>query len=86
LEECPAPEAAADWEAEWERRLFSWACEQVRRGVSDATWQAFWRTFIDGQPSKQVAADLHMSIAAVYLARSRIVARLKELVQAAQEP
>jgi RNA polymerase sigma-70 factor (ECF subfamily) len=87
LEQCPAPEEGeAEWEVEWERRLFAWACEQVRREVADTTWQAFWKTAVDGQPGKQVAADLGISVAAVYLARSRILARLKELVQSVEEP
>ena len=87
LEGCPAPGGAdADWEAEWERRLFAWACEQVRRDVTHTTWQAFWRTAMDGQPSKRVAADLGLTRTAVYLARRRVVARLKELVRSAQEP
>ena len=76
----------AEWEAEWERRLFAWACEQVRRDVTDSTWQAFWRTAIAGQPGKQVAAGLGLSVAAVYRARSRVLARLKELVRSVQEP
>jgi RNA polymerase sigma-70 factor (ECF subfamily) len=87
LEACRAPEAAeAEWEAEWQRRLFAWACGQVRRDVTDVTWQAFWRTFMDGEPSKKVAADLGLSVAAVYLARSRVVARLRDLVRSAEEP
>jgi RNA polymerase sigma-70 factor (ECF subfamily) len=87
LEQHPAPEETeADWEIEWRQRVFAWACEQVRPEVSEKTWQAFWRTAIDGLSGKVVAADLGMSVAAVYLARSRIVARLKELVQSAQEP
>jgi RNA polymerase sigma-70 factor (ECF subfamily) len=87
LEECPAPEdIEAAWEAEWRRGLFAWACDQVRRDFSDSSWQAFWRTAIDGQPGKEVAADLGLSVAAVYLARGRIVARLKQLVQSVQEP
>src|SRR4051794_10351055 len=58
LAECPAPPGVeAEWEAEWERRVFAWACEQVRRGVPLTTWQAFWRTAVEGQPGKQVAAD-----------------------------
>jgi RNA polymerase sigma-70 factor (ECF subfamily) len=86
LEHWPAPQGMeADWDAEWERRLVAWACEQARRQVSDATWQAFWRTAVEGQPGKQVAADLGLTVAAVYHARSRILARLKELVQSAQE-
>ena len=87
LEQCPAPEGEeAEWEAEWERRLFAWACEQVRRDVTEATWQAFWRTAVDGQPGKQVAADLGMTAGAVYLARNRVLARLKDLVRSVQEP
>jgi RNA polymerase sigma-70 factor (ECF subfamily) len=74
------------WEAEWQRRVFAWACEQVRADVTDATWQAFWRTAIDRQSGKKVAAELGLSVAAVYLARSRVVARLKQLVQSAEEP
>jgi RNA polymerase sigma-70 factor (ECF subfamily) len=87
LERCAAPGGEeAEWEAEWEQRLFAWACEQVRRDVTDSTWQAFWRTAMDGQPSKRVAADLGLTRTAVYLARRRVLARLKELVQSAQEP
>src|SRR5258708_1660113 len=79
LENCPAPQdVEAAWEAECERRLVAWACEQVRRDVTDVTWQAFWRTAVEGQPGKQVAADLGVTVAAVYHARSRVLARLKE--------
>src|SRR5262249_41950332 len=87
LEQYPAPDAIqAAWEAEWEQRVFAWACEQVKRDVAEATWQAFWRTAVDGLPGKQVAAEVGLSIAAVYLARSRVLARLRALVQSAQEP
>jgi RNA polymerase sigma factor (sigma-70 family) len=87
LEQCQAPdEVESEWEAEWKDRLFAWACEQVRLDVSAVTWQAFWRTAIVDQPGKQVAADLGLSITAVYSARSRVLARLKDLIQSAQEP
>jgi hypothetical protein len=87
LEEAPAPEGGeAEWQAEWERQVFTWACTLVRGEVSDTTWQAFWRTAFDGQPGKQVAADLGMTLTAVYRARSRVLARIKELVRSAQEP
>src|SRR5262245_24953754 len=86
LENSPAPgDEEAQWEVEWRRRLFAWACEQVRPDVGAATWQAFWRTAVEGQPGKQVAADLGMTVVAVYHARSRVLARLKELVQSARE-
>src|SRR5690242_13111795 len=37
LEQHPGHEGArAGWEAEWEERVFAWACEQVRRDVTAA--------------------------------------------------
>jgi RNA polymerase sigma-70 factor (ECF subfamily) len=87
LDQWPAPnEAEQKWEKEWQQRLFTWACEQVRRDVSDLTWQAFWRTAVLGQPSKQVAVDLGLTATAVYLARRRVLIRLQERVQSAQDP
>ncbi len=87
LEQCPVPLGEQEeWQTEWQRRVFAWACEQVRKDVTEATWQAFWRTAVAGEPGKQVAAELGLSVAAVYLARSRVVARLKVLVQSVPEP
>jgi RNA polymerase sigma factor (sigma-70 family) len=87
LEQCPAPEdGEAEWQTEWDRRLVGWACEQIRRDVSEVAWQAFWRTAIGGQRGKQVADELGLTVVAVYHARSRILARLKELVRSEQEP
>src|SRR5262245_6278707 len=57
LEQCPAPNGQeAEWEFEWEQRVFAWACTQVRLDVTDVTWQAFWKSAIEDQPGKQVAA------------------------------
>src|SRR5689334_11645317 len=82
LEQVPAPaREEAEWEAEWEDRLFAWACGEVRREVTDPTWEAFWQTAIDGRPGKEVAAGLGLSLTAVYSARSRVLARLKELIR-----
>jgi RNA polymerase sigma-70 factor (ECF subfamily) len=87
LEECPVPpRQAEEWQTEWEQRVFAWACAEVRRDVSDVTWQAFWKSAIEDQPGKMVAAELGLSVAAVYLAHSRVLARLKALVQSVQEP
>ena len=81
----PAPD---DWQVQWEadhqRRLFGWASEQVQAEVEDRTWQAFRKTAVDGSSGKEVARELNMSVAAVYLAKSRVMARLKELVWEAE--
>jgi RNA polymerase sigma-70 factor (ECF subfamily) len=44
------------------------------------TWQAFRRVVIDGQRPADVAADLGLTRNAVYLARSRILRRLREVL------
>jgi RNA polymerase sigma-70 factor (ECF subfamily) len=80
----PVP-AEQRWEAEWAQQVFAWACEQVRPTVTEATWQAFWRTAVEGEPGGHVADGLGLSIGAVYVARSRVLARLKELVRSAQD-
>lgn len=86
LEEQPAPDDATElWDREYERRLFSWAAEQVRDEFHAQTWQAFWQTAVDGKNPKEVATALHMSPGAVYVAKSRVLARLREKVQEEQE-
>lgn len=75
---------AALWDQEHERRLFAWAAEQVRRSFQDSTWQAFWQTAVEGKSGKEVARGLGLTVAAVYLAKSRVMARLKEQIQQLQ--
>src|SRR5262249_38136023 len=83
LDEQPAREAdeAALWEREYEQRLFDWAAEQIRDDFQESTWQAFWRTAVEGEGAREVAAALGTSIGAVYVAKSRVLARLRERIQ-----
>lgn len=73
------------WEKEWRRELFVRACEHTRPLVESATWEAFHRTAVLGQSGQIVAEELGMSVAAVYLAKSRVLARLRQFVQTAEE-
>jgi RNA polymerase sigma-70 factor (ECF subfamily) len=41
------------------------------------TWQAFWKLVVDGIRADQVAAELGMTTGAVYVAKSRCIARLR---------
>lgn len=78
-------EEAALWDLEYERRLFAWAAEQVRGGFEETSWQAFWRTAVEGRSSQEVAESLGISVGAVYIAKSRILARLKDQIRQLQE-
>jgi RNA polymerase sigma-70 factor, ECF subfamily len=64
--------------AEETRILYCRALELIQRDFEERTWQAFWRTAIEGQKPKDVAVDLQITPNAVYLARARVLARLRE--------
>jgi RNA polymerase sigma-70 factor (ECF subfamily) len=65
-------------ESEFRRHLVHRALELVRGDFSDSTWQAFVDVALGGQPPAEVAACLGMTVSAVYKARCRVVARLRE--------
>jgi RNA polymerase sigma-70 factor (ECF subfamily) len=83
LEAHPAgdPNATAMFEAEYERRLFRWAAEEIRHEFAAATWQAFWLTSVEEQTPADVSKTLGLSVGAVYVARSRVLARLKKRIE-----
>jgi RNA polymerase sigma-70 factor (ECF subfamily) len=59
--------------------------QRVQGEVQPATWKAFWQTAVEGRNAREVGAALGMTAGAVYVARSRVLARLKEEVQRLQE-
>jgi RNA polymerase sigma-70 factor (ECF subfamily) len=82
LEQEAAPDTdGKQWDQEYERRLFHWAAEQVRGEFTAPTWQAFWRTAVEGNNPREVGAQLGLSPGAVYVARSRVLARLRQRIQ-----
>jgi RNA polymerase sigma-70 factor (ECF subfamily) len=81
LDEQAAPDSAEVWNQEHERQLFAWAAEQVRGQFTESTWRAFWRTAVEGGEAADVARELGLSLGAVYIAKSRVQARLREQIQ-----
>jgi RNA polymerase sigma-70 factor (ECF subfamily) len=62
------------------QELFSWAAERVKEMVKPVTWQAFWMTAVDDREPEAVAAELNLTVGAVYIARSRVLMRLRSEV------
>lgn len=84
LQTTDEPEERAQWEREYHLGLLAWAADQVRPRVQEATWQAFWQTAVEGKSGKEVAQALGLTSAAVYLAKSRVMARLRAVIHEAQ--
>lgn len=58
------------------------AVELVRAQFEERSWQAFWRVTVDGRAAGDVATELGITANAVYVARSRILRRLREVLSA----
>ena len=72
-------------EREHRRCLFDWAARQIRDEFQPTTWQAFWQTSVEGKKTTDAADELGLSVGAVYIARSRVLARLKETIRQIEE-
>ena len=78
------PERCAEsdfYDAEYEKQLFAWAAEKIKPSFQSNTWQAFWRTAVEQQDVSEVAESLGVSTGTVYMARSRVIAKLRKTVE-----
>lgn len=77
----PSPEDTSLFEAEFRRRLFEWAASRVQAESTEAAWRAFHMTGVEGRPAAEVAEALGTTVGTVYYYKSRIMARLRRLVE-----
>jgi RNA polymerase sigma-70 factor (ECF subfamily) len=78
-------EAASDsdqWELEYQRQLAALAMDRIKAEFKDKTWRAFWLTAVEGVAAGDAARQVGLSAGAVYVAKSRVLARLKREVEA----
>ena len=85
LELEPSVDEQARWEEDYRKRLFTWATEKARPEFESSTWNTFWLTAVQCVSVKEVAAQVGISIGAVYIARSRVIARLRQLIETATD-
>jgi RNA polymerase sigma-70 factor (ECF subfamily) len=67
------------WEREHARHVVRRLLARVEADFSPTTWQAF-RRVMSGEKAADVAADLKISVNAVYLAKSSVLRRLRQEV------
>lgn len=84
IEAQPGPDGAEDsslFDAEYRRRLFDGAADQVRGEFTEAAWRAFWMTGVDGVGGAEAAARLGTTVGTVYYYKSKVMARLRQVVE-----
>lgn len=65
--------------AEWEL-LVHQALEIVRQEFEPTTYQAAWAQLVEGRTANQVAAEMGKSVNAMYISKSRVLRRVREIL------
>ena len=78
----PEPAAAdenleACWEAEYREHVVAQALRLMHSDFEETTWKACWETAAAGRAAADVAAELGMTVGAVYAAKFRVLNRLR---------
>jgi len=74
-----------NWDRAWQRHLLSQALGMVRTEVTEKTYQAFEMYVVDEVDPKIVADTLHISVASVYVAKNRVLKRLRPILRRLEE-
>ncbi len=59
------------------REIVRWAAEQIRSEFTEQTWDIFWKTALQEVSVAEMSRQAGRSIGAIYVARHRVLSRLK---------
>jgi RNA polymerase sigma-70 factor (ECF subfamily) len=76
--EDPHSGLSREWDADHDRHVTRRLLELIRPDFTDSTWRAFERLAIDGASPEAVAGELGISTNAAFIAKSRVLRRLRE--------
>lgn len=74
-------EAWVTWQQAWEQVLLELCLARARREFRDATFRAFELVALQGEPPKVVAQQLGLTENAVFIAKHRVLTRVRELAR-----
>jgi RNA polymerase sigma-70 factor (ECF subfamily) len=77
----PTNELEQLWEQEHDAHVVRKLMELLEPEFALSTWQAFRRLVLDGVPATQVAAELGISVNAAWIAKSRVLRRLRQEIE-----
>ena len=75
--EDPASQLSQIWNRQHDRHVMQQLLLLVEPHFETATWQAFYRTALEGKSPQQVADDLGLTLNAVFISKSRVLSRLR---------
>jgi RNA polymerase sigma-70 factor (ECF subfamily) len=80
LDELQSPESALSklWDREHDEHVVAALMQGVRGDFAPATWQAFRRHVLEGEPAAHIALEMGLSLNSVLLAKSRVLKRLRQ--------
>ena len=76
--EDPNSALSREWDLEHDRHVTGRLLQLIEPQFEPRTWQAFRRVAVDGAAPDAVAAELGMSVNAVFIAKSRVLSRLRQ--------
>ncbi|HZZ82560.1 MAG TPA: sigma-70 family RNA polymerase sigma factor [Gemmataceae bacterium] len=65
------------WDTQHDQYVMRQLLQQIEPQVTPTTWEAFRRVALDGKDEALVAKELGISLNAVFIAKSRVLARLR---------
>jgi RNA polymerase sigma-70 factor (ECF subfamily) len=80
LDELESPDSALSrlWDSEHDKHVAAALMRRVQGDFEPATWQAFRRHVLEGEPAVRVAEELGLSLNSVLMAKSRVLKRLRQ--------
>jgi len=75
----PAEDVA---DREYRQHLVSRALALMQADFRPETWKACWESVVNGRPAAEIAVELGITVNAVYLAKSRVLRRLRGELEA----
>jgi RNA polymerase sigma-70 factor (ECF subfamily) len=76
--EDPASDLSLAWDREHDQHVVRRMLEMLRPSFEERTWLAFQRVSLEGVSAGEVAAELGITTNAVFIAKSRVLARLRQ--------
>jgi RNA polymerase sigma-70 factor (ECF subfamily) len=77
----PSLQESQEFHFAFRKHLFMVVAKVVQHQVHPQTWAAFWKTEIEHMDVVEASKELSMTRGAIYVARSRVIAKLRKEIQ-----